>query len=176
MGTRARPLRERFFEMVAVAGPDECWLWTGPVRKFYGAISEGGGHGRTLRSNRVAWELEHGQPIPEGLIVRHTCDVPLCCNPKHLVLGTHADNSRDCVERGRHVRGTAHPRSRLEERNVHEIRALLADGWTQREVAALFGVSQKLIFGIKKGTHWAHVPMKGSAGSPPVRRVKERTK
>ncbi|MBS1674455.1 MAG: HNH endonuclease, partial [Actinobacteria bacterium] len=107
--------------MVDIAGIDECWLWTGPVRKGYGAIGEGGGHGRTLRANRVAWELANGQEIPNGTIVRHTCDVPLCCNPRHLVLGTHAENSRDRVERGRHVRGAGHPRSRLTEQDAAEI-------------------------------------------------------
>lgn len=33
--------------------------------------------------------------------VRHTCDIPLCVCPKHLLKGSHTDNVRDAIERGR---------------------------------------------------------------------------
>lgn len=156
------PLSERFWAMVDIAGPDDCWMWIGPVRVRYGAIGEGGGHGRTLRSNRVAWELANGQSIPDGMIVRHTCDVPLCCNPGHLLLGSYQENTADAVERGRHVHGTDHPRHHLSEQDVHDIRALLADHVPQRRIADQFGISQRLVFGIKAGTHWSHLPVAGA--------------
>ncbi len=40
--------------------------------------------------------------IPDGLLIRHTCDNTHCINPDHLLLGTDADNARDKMERGRH--------------------------------------------------------------------------
>lgn len=99
---RQPDLVDRFAARVAFAGEDECWLWQGSRTKWrmsYGVFWDPL-LGREVRAHRRAYELTFG-PIPDGLIVRHKCDVPLCCNPYHLEVGTHADNSRDMVERGR---------------------------------------------------------------------------
>lgn len=34
-------------------------------------------------------------------LTRHTCDNPQCCNPDHLLIGTHQDNVDDMISRGR---------------------------------------------------------------------------
>lgn len=78
--------------------PDACWLWQENVFDF--------GHGqfyfakRLLRAHRVAWALAHNQD-PHPHFVLHTCDVPACCNPQHLFLGSKEDNSADMVKKGR---------------------------------------------------------------------------
>lgn len=36
-----------------------------------------------------------------GILTRHTCDNPKCCNPQHLLLGTPLDNTKDMKERKR---------------------------------------------------------------------------
>jgi hypothetical protein len=86
------------------AGPDACWPWTGAINKSgYGSYCVAGGAVRT--ASRVAYELTHG-PIPpgpgyHGLVVMHSCDNRPCCNPKHLSLGTQADNNFDRDQKGR---------------------------------------------------------------------------
>lgn len=62
-----------------------CWLW----------------HGKSPRGpTRKAYEAFKG-PIPEGLWVLHTCDVPKCINPQHLWLGDRRDNMVDAVSKRR---------------------------------------------------------------------------
>lgn len=81
--------------------PDGCADWTGAVdRDGYGQLTA---YGKAWRAHRYAWYLAHG-PIPAGLIVRHTCDRPSCCQPSHLKLGTPADNRADRVSRQRDLR------------------------------------------------------------------------
>lgn len=99
---RQSDLIERFAARVAFGAEDECWLWKGSRTKWrmsYGVFWDPELQ-REVRAHRRAYELTFG-PIPEGMIVRHKCDVPLCCNPHHLEVGTHADNTRDMIERGR---------------------------------------------------------------------------
>lgn len=55
---------------------------------------------RKERVHIISYKYFKGK-IPEGLLVRHTCDNPRCCNPKHLILGTAQDNVNDMFERNR---------------------------------------------------------------------------
>lgn len=79
--------------------------WSGEHLMWTGAASASG-HGRIIvdgkhhQAHRYAWERENG-PIPEGLVVRHKCDIPPCVRIEHLELGTHQDNTNDMIARGR---------------------------------------------------------------------------
>jgi hypothetical protein len=96
---------ERFWAKVSIAGPDECWLWTGAVRggrrSGYGSFAMGR---KQVLAHRFAYMLEYG-PIPRDVDVCHRCDVRLCVNPAHLWTGTNADNVMDCVQKGRSWQG-----------------------------------------------------------------------
>ena len=57
---------------------------------------------RLILSIDLAWEIANAEPIPPGMVVRHTCDNPRCCNPAHLILGTDKDNTDDMLTRNRY--------------------------------------------------------------------------
>jgi hypothetical protein len=130
-------------------GGDSCWEWRGHRNKD--------GYGRTRHgpAHRVSWTLKNGQ-IPEGLIVRHKCDNPSCCNPAHLLLGAHADNVRDRVQRNRTAKHERHGRAKLTKRQVRMIRSGF-DGWMHKEIAKKFGVSRSVVTRILNGQGWSGV-------------------
>jgi uncharacterized protein (DUF433 family) len=90
------------------------------------------------------------------MIVRHTCDNPKCCNPKHLLIGTKKDNTQDMVSRRRHCFGDAHSK-KLKEADVVNIIERLKNGDTQQVIADEYGVARSLIGLIKQGKRWSHV-------------------
>jgi len=84
---------------------ETCWLWTGTIAgNGYGRLER---HGRTCSAHRVAYELVNG-PIPEGMILCHTCDVRCCVRPDHLFPGTYTDNMQDASRKGRMASGDRH--------------------------------------------------------------------
>lgn len=69
----------------------------------YGLLSASHDLPRPTLAHRWAYERFVG-PIPDGLVVRHTCDNRLCSNPSHLLVGTLSQNMQDMVDRKRHPR------------------------------------------------------------------------
>lgn len=148
-------LKRRFAAKVKVEEDSECWPWVAKAVARYGYGRMTAGRGRYLRAHQVAWALKNG-PIPDGAVIRHTCDNPACCNPSHLKIGTQAENIGDAVRRGRnspppHRTGEAHPSAKLTARQVEEIRASQE---TLEMAAARYGVSSKTIWRIRKNHQW----------------------
>lgn len=75
-----------------------CWLWTASLnRGGYGQLGMGG-HGVVTAHRYVYQQLV--RPVPRGVYLCHTCDVPACVNPDHLYEGDARDNGRDASARG----------------------------------------------------------------------------
>ena len=100
-GMEMMTLEERFLKKISPEPNTGCWLWTGSSdTRGYGHISTGKRTDAPLMAHRVSYALHCG-PIPKGMNVCHTCDTPACVNPDHLWIGSHADNARDMVVKGR---------------------------------------------------------------------------
>jgi Zinc-binding loop region of homing endonuclease len=92
-----------FWDWVAVAGPGECWLWQGSVRRRGGYGSTGG----PLLAHQQSFLLSYGYVAEE---VSHTCHTPACCNPAHLTDETHAQNMERSRLAGRFANNGTYPR------------------------------------------------------------------
>lgn len=133
-------VRARLLRKIDVRGVEECWLWkAGKFKGFgHGAFYW---NGQNMAASRAAYLLLVG-PIPDGLFVCHRCDVPACCNPAHLFLGTPNDNMQDCVKKGRRQRGVDHYKARLTPSIVVEARRQYADA---KRNGSTYGVFTRMV-------------------------------
>lgn len=157
---RGIPPWRRMWGSVTEAPVDLCWEWksTSRLRSGYGRISI---DGQQCLAHRVAWEWAFGS-IPKGMLVRHKCDNPSCCNPFHLELGTDQDNYNDMVARGRRVLGRAkgerNCKAKLSVEQVKQIRAMYKAGEeSTNTLARKFNVTQALISQIVLNKIWKHI-------------------
>lgn len=149
------------FKAMLAHTPSGCLEWTGHAVKSNGRDTHRYGRfkigGRTVLAHRFAFELEHGA-VPVGMCVCHRCDNPLCCNPAHLFLATHAQNMADMAAKGRASRhsvpkptGEKSPTAKLTDAQVSEIRARRQAGESTTTIAAAYGVHHSHISRLARG-------------------------
>lgn len=129
----------------------DCLLWTGTKHHDgYGVI--GIGRSQQFRVHRVAWELVNG-PIPEGLVLCHRCDTPLCVNVDHLFPGTPKENTADMFSKSREYRPTGenHPNCKISDEDVYTIKRRRENGETLLSIASDYGISFQHISALAKG-------------------------
>jgi HNH endonuclease len=161
--SRRIPLRERFAAFVVVPDdPDACRDWSGAkAPKGYGLIGSTADGGERWIASRFSWVLHHGS-IPEGLSVLHRCDNPPCCNPRHLYLGTIPENNADMHRKGRGYvpprrSGEGHPRARLTESLVRELRRHYAAGKGSHVLSREYNLPHTTVHHVLKGHTWKHL-------------------
>lgn len=154
---------ERFLDKVAIPPNviSDCWEWTGAKMCGYGALRnrDSAGKWTTPKAHRLSYEHFHG-PIPDGMVVMHSCDNPGCVNPAHLSVGTNKENVDDRQSKGRQARGLKNSHNKLTEEQVREIFA--ATG-SLSEIAEAYGVQYACVSKIKLGRNWKHLNLRGGA-------------
>lgn len=146
---------DRFWSKVNKKDQDECWVWQGAKEaQGYGKLATTGAQ-KGMKAHQASYKIHFGE-IPKGLCVCHKCDNPPCVNPNHLFLGTHAENMRDKVLKGREYdrRGEKNPNVKITWKKVAEVIRLVKSGKTQVEVAGMFDLSQNAVSRIVSGKSW----------------------
>ena len=125
-----------------------CWIWTAArTHGGYGALWL---DGEVKYAHRIVGVLFLALDEQSGLYVLHDCDVPACCNPNHLRLGTHRENMADASAKGRLGK-------KLQPAQVIEIRRLRKEGHTQPELAKRYNVSKTTIRQIERRETWRNL-------------------
>lgn len=153
------PPRKPIFERLAANSKrdGECLIWTGNrSRDGYGVLTVGRAQ---RRAHRLSYAVAYGI-IPEGMLVCHRCDRPLCIEPRHLFLGSPKANTADMMAKGRKasVTDSLHPNTKVSHADRAVIRSRRMDGQRLTEIAVDYGVSFQTISDICNG--------KGSYGTP----------
>ena len=129
-----------------------CHEWQGAkLPSGYGRVGRGQRNRGAELAHRAVWMLKHG-PIQAGMVIRHSCDNPCCCNIDHLAVGTQADNLKDMQARGRanYLRGEKASSAKLTDAQVVAIRAL-PGAINNAQVGAKYGVSGEHIRSLRLG-------------------------
>ena len=131
--------------------------------------------GKSQLAHRVAYCEHNNMPFEDidGMEVRHICDNPPCVNPKHLEIGTHAENMADMQKRGRSASGERNGSAKLSRKDVESILLRISDGETQQELAIEFSVSKTAMSNLATGVKWAEFS-EGTRSTVPPGRVGER--
>lgn len=151
------PPEERFWRFVTKGADDECWLFRARGNARYGRFQLQGRGGKHVGAHRFSYEMHHG-PIPDGMVVMHKCDTPLCVNPGHLTVGTPKQNTRDMICKNRHARvapkGEASPWAVLTEDDVREIRA---SSEKNAALAKRYGIGKTTLRAVRSRKTWRHI-------------------
>lgn len=148
---------QRFWQNVHRRQDHQCWHWIGSkmIRGGYGQLND---RGALLKAHRLSWEINLGL-IPSGMMIRHLCHNPSCCNPSHLLPGTAMDNHLDMQKANRMFvpesrRGESVRTSKLTAEQAFEI---YCSELPPIALATKYRVSTSTISCIKTGKTWNHV-------------------
>lgn len=164
----------------------DCWIWTSRCsKKGYGLFQYV--HRQNWYSAHRLSYFMHYDIDPGELGTLHHCDNPPCVNPSHLFLGTNADNTADCVRKGRQAKGEKlrlavlpfikrgnessarrhperlkhgeqHYQAKVTAQQVKEIRSrYIAGRITHRALSLEYGVTHQVIGQMINRKTWKHV-------------------
>lgn len=153
-------IKAKFWQRVDMRAPSECWNWVGTKsRGGYGRLKV---MGHTIAAHRFSLMVAIGRCINSHEFACHTCDNPVCVNPKHLYVGNHKTNTADMVARNRSVkwegkrRGQENPRAKLNIEDIHKIR-FMHFVVPIRKIASQFSINKSTVCDIIYKRSWTNV-------------------
>lgn len=138
---------------------NSCWNWTAAKgAKGYGRFKL---NGKLVSPHAISYQI-HNDDYDSTKDVCHKCDNPSCINPEHLFLGTRTQNVLDSIQKGRWngnpTKGADHPSSKLTDKDVMLIKAILKySDLNVVQIAKMFSVSLTTIKNIRSKKRWSHI-------------------
>lgn len=151
----------RFWAKVALPDENGCMLWLGTTAtNGYGTFGRAGSN--NMRAHRVTLWLAAGSSPEPHMQAAHSCRNRHCVAPSHLRWATPVENAADRWTDGTQPLGQSHGLSKLTDDQVREIRRRYASGgYRQRDLAAIYGVTQPAISAVVNRIRWAHIDADG---------------
>ena len=136
----------------------DCWEWNGAMQSTTGVpVLRYDGRAQPVRR---AIALEMGLPL-QGKLATCKCVNMRCVNPDHVTTVTRQQLQKRTAKvnslnlnqaRCRKLAQSARRNGKLNETQVAEIRAI--EGMRQRDIAALYGITQSTVSAIRRGAKW----------------------
>jgi len=138
---------------------NDCWIWQGATDGRYRGYGRFWINGRYVPCHRFAYYIHNNFIIDPDLCVCHTCDTPLCMNPKHLFQGTYAVNNKDRNSKNRQAKGISCQQTILTEDQVRQILIDIHNNAyrTIEQIQQKYFVGRSVITDILIGRSWKHV-------------------
>ncbi len=148
---------EKYAHMMIPEPNTGCLIWLGAQHPFgYGEFTR---DKKKYRTHRTAYEAVHGVGSLGRSECRHTCDLAPCCNPDHLIKGTHLENMQDAFRRNRmwHPIGENASQAVITEVQALAIREMGLRRCSLAEIAKHFPLERKSISALLRTETWAHL-------------------
>jgi len=139
-----------------------CWIWAGYLcdpKKIYGLTSLViNGKKKKCLAHRASYFLFKGD-IPDGKMVLHYCDTPLCCNPRCLHLGDAKLNMDEMRERNRKVpaKGEKNRHAKFKNEDIIKIRELFNKGVKVCDLCKIYNCHSSTMSYICRNITWKHL-------------------
>lgn len=134
-------------------GEDACWIWLASTRAGYGRMAV---NRRLWCAHRMSYVIHIGEISPE-LHVCHHCDNPPCVNPRHLFLGTDADNAYDRVKKNRQAKGETAGGAKTTNAVISAVVSEYKAGARISTLMAKYNLTRRQIQGVTRGLHWQSI-------------------